>query len=130
MRGACYVTTQAQFATMMNETPGNVRLYGDGGRSTSLAQVYQPTANGLLNTYRQVYGEEYMLNKVDIRDTSLNPEWIASQSLRMQALVLQQKGDATGGNYARMLSAYNGGGYAAAVYGSKALNNTYLLPER
>ena len=127
VRGACYVTTQAQFATMMNETPGNVRLYGDGGRSTSLAQVYQPTANGLLNTYRQVYGEEYMLNKVDIRDTSLNPEWIASQSLRMQALVLQQKGDATGGNYARMLSAYNGGGYAAAVYGSKALNNTYLL---
>jgi hypothetical protein len=125
--GLCYVTPQAQFATMMNETNGNVRLYGDGGRSTSLAQVYQPTALGLLNKYQSVYGEEYVLHRTDIRSETLNPEWIASQSLRMQALVIQDKATQTGGNFQRTVSAYNGGGYAAAAYGVRAVRNAYAL---
>ena len=127
VQGTCFVTKEAQFATMMNESTGNVRTIGDGGKSMSLGQVYLPTANGLLDKYKSLYGEDYVLNRTDIRNENLNPEWIASQSVRMQALVLQQKGEQTGGDYNRILSAYNGGGYAAAIYGTRALVNTNLL---
>ena len=90
-------------------------LYGDEGRSTSLAQVYQPTANGLLNTYRQVYGEEYMLNKVRYprRHLILNGSHrqVCACSAMLQRRVMRPAAAITLTN----LSAYNGGGYAAAV---------------
>ncbi len=127
--GTCYVSTDAQFATMMKETNGNVRLYGDGGQSASLAQVYasQPGFAKYLATYQTVYSEPYMLHQTNIQDPSLNPEWIASQSVRMQAIVLQDKGERTGGDFGRILAGYNGGGYAAAVYGSQAMSNAFTL---
>lgn len=123
----CFVTREAQFATLINESSGNVRVYGDDGKSTSIAQVYRPTAELLANRYREIYGEEYVLHKIDIRDPRLNPEWIANQSMQMQAVVLQAKGEAVGGDYQRQLTAYNGSGPKAAAYAVRALNNTYQL---
>lgn len=129
IQGTCYVTTEAQFATMMNETNGDVRALGDGGHSASLAQAYanQSAFNTYLARYRAVFGEDYVLHKINIKDSSINPEWIASQSVRMQAIILQDKAQATGGNFLRQITAYNGSGAAAAAYGQRALNNAYLL---
>jgi len=129
VRGTCYVTTEAQFGTMMNETSGDVRVLGDGGNSASLAQAYasQSGFGQYLSRYKAVFGEDYVLHKTDIGNPSVNPEWIASQSVRMQAIILQDKAQIVGGNFARQVTAYNGSGPAAAAYGSRALQNTQLL---
>lgn len=123
----CYVTAEKQFATMMNESPGDVRIIGDGGKSMSIGQVYEPTARSLASRYEQVFGERYMLNDVNIKDPSLNPDWIASQSLRMQALVIQEKATRVGGDEFRTLVAYNGAGPAAVNYGYRAASNVNRL---
>src|SRR3989344_1426362 len=70
--GTCYVTTQAQFATMMNETSGDVRVLGDGGNSASLAQAYasQSGFGQYLSRYKAVFGEDYVLHKTDIGNPS------------------------------------------------------------
>ena len=127
--GPCHATPDAIVSTMMNETNGNVRALGDGGHSASLAQVYaaQSGMAQFESQYKAAWGEDYVLHKIDITDPKYNPEWIATQSIRMQAVVLQNKGGNVGGNYARLLAAYNGSGPAAAAYGSRALQNTRLL---
>ena len=129
VQGSCYASPEAFVATQMNETTGDVRVSGDGGNSQSLAQVYsaQSGFNTYLAQYKAAYGEDYMLHRVNLRDPSINPEWIASQSVGMQAVVLQDKGQNAGGNYARLVTGYNGSGAAAAAYGNRALNNTQLL---
>lgn len=126
----CHVSMDAMYATGMKEMgDANVRGYGDGYRSASLGQVYAGQAGfaNYLARYKQVYGEDYLLHATDIRDASINPEWIASQSRRMQAIVLQDKGERTGGSFQQLLSAYNGSGPAAAAYGVGALRNAYAL---
>jgi len=122
---ACNVTPEAQYATMMLESDTNVRILGDGGCSASLAQAYA-CQSGWANfkaTYKAAYGEEYRLDRINIKDPSINPEWIASQSTRMQAVILQDKADRTGGDFGRMVTAYNG----SSVYGVRAIGNANLL---
>ncbi|OGG57316.1 hypothetical protein A2853_02235 [Candidatus Kaiserbacteria bacterium RIFCSPHIGHO2_01_FULL_55_17] len=126
----CYVTPEAQFATMARETDGDVRNNtGDRGCSYSLAQANacQSGWGTFLSRYERVYGEPYLLHTTDLKNPSMNPEWIASQSARMQAVILQSKGEQVGGDFGRLLAAYNGSGYAAAVYGNGALRNAYAL---
>ena len=129
VQGTCYVSTEAQFGTMMIETNGDVRVLGDNSYSASLAQANAAQSNfgNYLSQYEAVFGEDYLLHTIDIGNPELNPEWIASQSTRMQAIILQDKGINAGGNYTQLVSAYNGSGPAAAAYGARAINNTQLL---
>ncbi|PIR82268.1 hypothetical protein COU20_03895 [Candidatus Kaiserbacteria bacterium CG10_big_fil_rev_8_21_14_0_10_59_10] len=125
----CYVTPEAQFATLMNETNGNVRAIGDNGGSHSLAQAYarQSGFSNYLSRYRNVFGEDYVLHRINLKDRSINPEWIASQSMRMQAIILQDKAQSVGGSFPRALVAYNGSGPHAVAYGARALGNAAAL---
>lgn len=124
----CPITLDKMFAILPNESNGNVRIYGDGGRSTSIGQVHEPTARQLLSKYKSRYGEDYVLNAPNIlRDPNLNPEWIAQQSLRMSALVIEDKIRAVGNNLSSVLKAYNGSGPRADAYRNRALGNLARL---
>ena len=110
----CHVTLDKMFPVIQKESSGRVNVYGDGGLSTSLMQVYQPTALEQVNRYKQIFGDDYVLHKTDIR--TLNPDFVAMQSLQMGALVMQTKAEAAGGNIFETFRRYNGSGSRAVGY--------------